>query len=117
MVALIQLVLENASVAAESEDLGAALSFWRRVASGERWTQDWAQLAMAGADFTALCLEHYSDQISGQAGEDGVGAEGRLSPGEKRARWEGGMGMHGGAAGMGGVDASLVKRGPQQSYF
>lgn len=59
------LVLDNASVAAESSDLEAALSLWRRVAEQERWSGDWARLAMAASDFSALCLQEYMDRIAG----------------------------------------------------
>ena len=117
------LVLDNASVAAESHELGQCLGLWRRVQEGgggeccaagvevgagfqpqmhtwecvglrgcregkqvqvqpcssarwgwpltpppspaERWGKDWALLALAAADNTALCLEHYGDRLAG----------------------------------------------------
>ena len=31
----------------------------------ERWGKDWALLALAAADNTALCLEHYGDRLAG----------------------------------------------------
>lgn len=31
----------------------------------ERWGRDWALLALAAAENTALCLEHYCDAIFG----------------------------------------------------
>ncbi len=30
----------------------------------ERWGRDWALLALAAADNTALCLEHYCDALA-----------------------------------------------------
>ncbi|KAL4424419.1 hypothetical protein ABPG77_005662 [Micractinium sp. CCAP 211/92] len=66
LINLIILVLDNASVAAESEELRQCMALWRRVqegAGGDRWGRDWSLLAMAAADNTALCLEHYCDSI------------------------------------------------------
>jgi len=37
---------------------------WERVKGEPRWSPQWAQLAMAAADNTALCLEHYMDGIA-----------------------------------------------------
>lgn len=34
------------------------------VPSAERWGRDWALLALAAADNTALCLEHYCDALA-----------------------------------------------------
>ncbi|KAL6770951.1 GWD2 [Auxenochlorella protothecoides x Auxenochlorella symbiontica] len=65
LISLVILILDNASVAAESSDLEAALSLWRRVAEQERWSGDWARLAMAASDFSALCLQEYMDRIAG----------------------------------------------------
>ena len=36
-----------------------------RPRAGERWGRDWALLALAAADNTALCLEHYCDALAG----------------------------------------------------
>jgi len=61
---LLVLVLENACIASESEELGKALAFWKKVTNMERWTGDWAKLALAAADNTALVLENYMDTIA-----------------------------------------------------
>lgn len=118
------LVLDNASIASESDELRQCLDLWRRVQEGgggggsqpllvahctvcrcalpgkvaglqpgrarrahlpfmccpapslthplpdwlsccaERWGRDWALLALAAADNTALCLEHYCDALA-----------------------------------------------------
>ena len=111
LVSLVLLVLDNASVAAESAELAQCLGLWRRLQeqggeltrllplpplccaahslwvacnlntsshlpvaaaccllpAGERWSADWAQLALAAADNTSLCLEHYADGLAGCA--------------------------------------------------
>jgi hypothetical protein len=73
LINLIVLVLDNASVAAESSELDQCLALWRRLqeqgeGAGPRWGADWALLAMAAADNTALCLEHYCDTLAGWVG-------------------------------------------------
>lgn len=66
LVALVTLVLENASIAGESDELTQCFALWQRVRDAEgRWSPEWAQLAMAAADNAALCLEHYCDTIAG----------------------------------------------------
>lgn len=75
-------MLDNASVAAESAELDQCLALWRRLqdhgeAAGPRWGADWALLAMAAADNTALCLEHYCDTLAGWV-EAGAGDSGPL---------------------------------------
>lgn len=64
-VALIGLVLDNAIVAGDNEELMAATAQWHRVASREdRWqSKEWGKMALAAADFTALCLEGFADDI------------------------------------------------------
>lgn len=37
---------------------------WDRLRGENRWTPEWAMMAMAAADNTALCLEHYCDRIA-----------------------------------------------------
>ncbi|PSC73883.1 ABC transporter A family member 2 isoform B [Micractinium conductrix] len=94
IIALTILVLDNASVSAESNELRQCLDLWRRVqeggggewrggvdgrggerrlrldlwrrvqeGGGERWGREWALLALAAADNTALCLENYCDGL------------------------------------------------------
>lgn len=60
-------MLDNASVAGESAELQQCMATWRRLqegGGGERWGRDWSLLAMAAADNTALCLEHYCDALA-----------------------------------------------------
>ncbi|KAI3425011.1 hypothetical protein D9Q98_008393 [Chlorella vulgaris] len=67
IIALAVLVLDNASVAGESAELQQCMATWRRLqegGGGERWGRDWSLLAMAAADNTALCLEHYCDALA-----------------------------------------------------
>ncbi|GAB4821271.1 hypothetical protein N2152v2_008317 [Parachlorella kessleri] len=61
---LVALVLNNATVASESEELAQCYRLWERVKGEPRWSPQWALLAMAAADNTALCLEHYMDGIA-----------------------------------------------------
>lgn len=65
LVSLLALVLENACIASESDDLCRSRELWRRVADGDRWSSDWAQLALAAADHTSLSLQYYMDTIAG----------------------------------------------------
>ena len=64
---LVLLVLENASIALENEDIHSSLALMRRVANGEphgRWTgQEWGKAAFAASDYVTLCLESHADQI------------------------------------------------------
>ena len=64
LVGLITLVLEDATVAGDSEELAQCFELWQKVRDQPRWTTEWAQLAMAAADNTALCLEHHCDTIA-----------------------------------------------------
>ncbi|PRW45423.1 Carbohydrate-Binding Module Family 45 [Chlorella sorokiniana] len=67
LINLVVLVLDNASVSSESQELRQCLDLWRRIQEGggaERWSRDWALLALAAADNTALCLEHYCDALA-----------------------------------------------------
>jgi hypothetical protein len=67
----VELLLNNATVSAESSELDACFALWRRLADepgaagGERWGADWARLTMAVSDNTSLCLQAYMDRIAG----------------------------------------------------
>jgi alpha-glucan,water dikinase len=65
VISLIGLVLDNATVVGDNEELMAATAQWHRVAShGDRWgNKEWGKMALAAADFTALCLEGFADDI------------------------------------------------------
>lgn len=62
---LVGLVLDNAIIGANNPELEAATAQWWKVAGrGDRWqSKEWGKVAMAAADFTALCLEGYADDI------------------------------------------------------
>jgi alpha-glucan,water dikinase len=66
LLGMVQMVLDNAGVAAESEELAACGALWRRVGETPgRWSdRGWGQLALAAADNVALCLEGYADGIA-----------------------------------------------------
>lgn len=66
LISLVQLVLNNAAIAAESEDLVAAGHLWGKMAEAPgRWEgKEWGLLALAAADNVALCLESYADHIA-----------------------------------------------------
>lgn len=64
LIALVTLVLTDASITTENEDFGLASTFWRRVNEAPgRWGADWARRALAASDFTAISLQDYAHRI------------------------------------------------------
>ncbi len=72
-------MLDNAIIADDSAELAATAALWARVASGERWTPEWARLALAAADNASLCLQVRAWRVGsglcvgGRGGGEGVG--------------------------------------------
>lgn len=61
---LISLVLHNGCIGAESVEMGRCQQYWDKVKSQkERWSADWARLAMAAMDTISLALQAYMDEI------------------------------------------------------
>eukprot|EP00897_Mesotaenium_endlicherianum_P008242 jgi/Mesen1/7446/ME000389S06789 len=60
---LISLVLSNAVIGEESLELASCLHYWDKVKSQPRWTEEWAQLAVAAADSISLSLESHMDEV------------------------------------------------------
>lgn len=92
--ALVQLVLDNATVATESEEFSACLAFWRKASDLPRWSASWATPVMAASEHTALCLESYMDRIAGY--DRGMKPPMTCACGFGRA-WTGCVGRKGGA--------------------
>lgn len=65
LITLVGLVLDNAVIASESEELSAAHALWNRLLGAPgRWEEaQWGALALAAADNVSLCLEAFADGI------------------------------------------------------
>lgn len=64
VVEMVTLVLQNATIAGESEDLNQVCRLWERL-RGEsgRWTRDWALVGLAAAQRAQLSVSAYADAI------------------------------------------------------
>ncbi|KAJ7518030.1 hypothetical protein O6H91_21G052000 [Diphasiastrum complanatum] len=60
---LISLVLENSCITIESEELSMCMDYWRKVVNNQRWTKEWAFLALAAMERLSLALEGIMDDI------------------------------------------------------
>ncbi|OAE19119.1 hypothetical protein AXG93_2062s1300 [Marchantia polymorpha subsp. ruderalis] len=60
---LISLVLENACINTESPELNMCLNLWYKVKRTNRWTQEWALLALAAVDRISQALQGYVDSM------------------------------------------------------
>lgn len=60
----IELVLRNAAISAESEELRLCYGLWQRLmAAPDRWSKGWSEVAMAVCQRVSLALAHYGDEI------------------------------------------------------
>ncbi|KAK9862996.1 hypothetical protein WJX84_004122 [Apatococcus fuscideae] len=65
IVEMVTLVLKNAIIASENEDLVQCWRLWERLRSEQRWTPEWGLRALAAAQRTELALASFADTIHG----------------------------------------------------